>query len=485
MKLTKCLTAAMAALLFVGPLSSVSYAETDKTIVEESIYDVLVDRYFNKSAANDLNVDRQDATQFAGGDFLGLVDHMATIQKMGFTIVSLGSVFATDTYDGWSPTSYSKIEPHFGTDQELAQLIGIFNKERIAVMTDFPLSNVSTAHEWAQDPTKKEWIQSTENGRIQWDLSNKDVQEALKEALAQWVKDYSFGGIRLTNIAQADTAFLNELIDVVKKQDPTIYVITNEVSEAKFDAAYTEDAAQIYRNMFKTVDLPTENFVKNVEPFLANEQPAPLLMLDSLQTDRFVYAVTAEKMFPPTRLKTALLPVVFLPGVFVMQYGTEIAMNGIAGGEAHQIYNFKTDEELVDYISDLQKIRQNSEAMRTGDFLMLANDDGLIAYTRKSSDEHMLVIANNTSKTKNITLTGEDIGDDKELRGLLSGEIVKQNKNGDYVVILDREVADVYQIIDKRGWNYTYIAALAIVYILFMAFVIAIVRKDRKQRKAK
>ncbi|WP_042471209.1 alpha-amylase family glycosyl hydrolase [Bacillus ndiopicus] len=483
MKMMKWVSAIIVVILLASPFSAVSYAEETRTIVDESIYDVLVDRYFNKTAQNDINVDRQDAAQFAGGDFAGLVEKLSTIKKMGFTIASIGAVFTTETYDGRTPTSYNKLEPHFGTEQELTDLIAAYNKEGIQIMVDFPLSNVSVHHEWAKDPMKKAWVKSQQNGLVQWDLANEEVQAALQEALIQFVKSYNFGGIRLTNIGGADTAFINSLIETVKAQNSAVYVISNEVSDANFDAKFTADAADIYRNMFKNVDLPTNDLLKHIEPYLANEQVAPQLMIDSLQTNRFVLDTTEQKMYPPTRLKGALLPIMFLPGVPVVQYGTEIAMNGVAGEQAHQIYNFKTDEELVDFIGNLQGLRNKSVAMRQGDFKLIENDNGLIAFTRKSEKEQWLVIANNTSKTKSVVLAEEEIGEGKELRGLLSNEIVKQNKNGEYIVVLDREVSDVYQIIDKRGWNVPYLVALGIVYVLFTIFVIMIVKRGRKKRR--
>lgn len=483
MKMMKWVSAMIVTILLISPISAVSYAEEARTIADESIYDVLIDRYYNKTSVNDINVDRQNATQFAGGDFAGLIEKLPTIKKMGFTIASIGAVFTTETYDGWTPTSYEKIEPHFGTEQELKDVIATYNKEEISIMVDFPLSHVSAEHEWVQDLANKDWIQSQQDGIIQWDLANVEVQAALQEALLQFTSSYQFGGVRLTNIEEADTAFLNRLIEAVKAQNSAMYVISNEASDADFDAKFAADATELYRDMFKNVDLSTTDFLKYVEPYLAGEQVAAQLMIDSLQTDRFVFDATEQKMFPPTRLKTALLPIMFLPGVFVMQYGTEIAMNGEAGEQAHQVYNFKTDEELVNFIGDLQSIRNKSTTLRKGDFKLVKNDNGLVAYTRTSEEEQWLIISNNTSKTRNVVLTAQEIGEDKELRAVLSNEIVKQNKNGDYIVVLDREVSDVFQIIDKRGWNIPYLAALSIIYLLFIVFVIVFVKRGRKNRK--
>lgn len=83
-------------------------------------------------------------------------------------------------------------------------------------MVDFPLNNVSPNHEWAKDSTKQNWIASTNNGQVQWDLTNKEVQEALIKSATDFVSTYDIGGIRLTNIAGADTAFVDKVIAALK-----------------------------------------------------------------------------------------------------------------------------------------------------------------------------------------------------------------------------------------------------------------------------
>ena len=53
--------------------ASIAKAEDARTIADESIYDVLVDRFFNGKGSNDDDsVNAQDPTMFAGGDFNGL-----------------------------------------------------------------------------------------------------------------------------------------------------------------------------------------------------------------------------------------------------------------------------------------------------------------------------------------------------------------------------------------------------------------------------
>ncbi len=120
MRFKKWISATAASLLLATSLSVAPIqAEETRTIADESIYDLLVDRYFNGSGQNDVDVNTQDPTQFAGGDFAGLVSRGENIVELGYTIVSIGSVFATEKYDGSLPTSYTELEPHFGTAEEL------------------------------------------------------------------------------------------------------------------------------------------------------------------------------------------------------------------------------------------------------------------------------------------------------------------------------------------------------------------------------
>lgn len=454
-------------------------AEETKTIADESIYDVLVDRYYNATFENDFNTNPKDKSQFAGGDFRGIVDKITEIKDLDFTIISLGSIFETETYDGSMVTSYSEIEPHFGTADELTDLIEAFEKREMKVMVDFPLTNVSENHEWATDPAKAEWIVGTSNGKVRWNLNDEDVQQALIDSVVQFVSTYKVGGVRLTNLDISETAFLNEMIDAIKKVNKDIYVIANNESEANFDANYYEDTNTVFRNIYKNVDIDSTDQLKYVESYLEGDRPAQL-MIDNLQTNRFVFDA---EIYPPTRLKMALASVLLLPGVPVVQYGTEIAINGEAGPEAHQLYNFKTDSELVEFVGDIQYLRNKSETLRSGEFRLIKNDNGFLAFERKSDEETWIVVINNTGVTTRVNIPAEDIGEEKELRGLLNSEIVR-GKDGTYHIVLDREVVEVFQVIDKQGINISYLIALGLVYLLFIGFIVVIIRRGKRRRAA-
>ena len=480
MRLNKWISSTVAAVLLASTIAVApgNATELQRTIVDESIYDVLVDRFFNGSGTNDEGVDTQDNTKFNGGDFVGLANKADFVVQLGHTLVSVGSVFPTERYDGSLITSYDGFEPHFGTEEEFVAMIDTYKKKDVGIMMDFPLSNVSANHDWAVVSDKAKWVKSINEGVAHFDLSNADVQKALTDQVVGLVEQYDLAGIRLTNIADADTSFLNTLIADIKAVKD-IYVIADGESDADFDANVRSDLPQLFAESFKNVDLDTTKLIEAFD----TKQPT-LIQFDTLWSDRVTAAIMSDtgNNYPPNRLPLIYATSLMLPGTPMTTYGSEIGMNGAAGPEAHQLYNFKTNEELIEKIENLHVLRNSSDTLRNGDFEVLKNEDGFLVFKRESEDETWLIVVNNTSVTNRIDIPAEELGLDKEITGLFEAETIRTNRDGNYAIILDREMFEIYQVKEDTGLNKSYIVALALVYIFFTAFVIIIVKRGRKRR---
>ncbi|TQR17602.1 alpha-amylase family glycosyl hydrolase [Psychrobacillus soli] len=446
-------------------------AEADASIHNESIYDLYVDRYFNKVITNDYDVNAKDPNAFAGGDFLGIIEKMDHIKEMGFTTISIGPVFATETYDGKRILDFNTLEKRFGTPEEFQQLINEAHKQHLKIMIEFPLNNYSVNHVWNAET---DWIQSTENNVLTVDLTNVEVQQALTNTLVEFANTYEIDGVKLSALNGAPTSFINDMIASVKEVRDPMYVIALEESDANFDVQFSDELLVHFRDAFKNTDLSTEGIVST--------DYNDLLLVDHLYTERFTYYSALENMFPPTRIKTALGAMFTMPGVPYMTYGTEIAMNGQNAGESHQVMNFRVDEELIDYIKDINSVRNKSETMRSGKTEILENENGYIVFKRYSEEEQFIVVINNTSHTKRIDLSSDVVGENKELRGLFESDIVRADDNGEYRLVLDREIVEVYQIADRKGLNKSYIFAMGLSYVLFLSFLVIVWKKGKQRR---
>ncbi|WP_019412710.1 alpha-amylase family glycosyl hydrolase [Paenisporosarcina sp. TG20] len=475
-KWIRVVIALMLMVCMIAPLNA--QAVTNKRIQDESIYDLLVDRYFNKTIENDFEVDTRIPDAFAGGDFMGVVEKLDHIEKMGFTLISIGPIFSTDSYDGKRVVDYNTLERHFGTQEEFNTLINTAHEKNIGVITDFPIQNVSSEHVFTTDEDKASWVIDNADGTVSWDLTNEDAQQAILDAALTFIQEYNVDGLRLTAIEGIDTEFLNLISETLKQEKEDLYVLSGEPSEANFDAQILSEKEEMYRNAFKNVDMKTSQ--------IAGKTAGPpfIQQIDSINSKRFTADAAEENMFPPTRWKMAMATLLSIPGVPSMTYGSEIAVNGEHPPESHPILNLKTDEKLIEFIGDIQLLRNKSSALRTGTMEMLHNEAGFMIYKRSNDDETWIVVINNTSGTQTFNLDREVIGDNKELRGLFENDILRQKDSGNYHLVVDREIAEFYIVNDNKGFNKLYIAALAVAYLLFLSFLYIVWRRKGKHRKS-
>lgn len=466
----------LAVLLFLSILPQNVFAQAERVLEDESIYDLLVDRYYNGERMNDIDVDTQNLARFNGGDFVGISNRIQHLLDMNFTMISVGSVFASDTYDGKQVTSYDEIEPHFGTSEQFIALIDELHKEKLSIIADFPLSGLSKQHEWLSTQHAKA-MSSTEE-TVSWDLEDEKTQQLVKQTLVKFIETYELDGIRLVGIEHASTAYVNELIEAVKEVRPSTYVISNVPSSAKFDTMPNLEKMKTLQQAFVGID-PKGTYLD----LFKDENVSELLQVDELIGPRFTYEMIENRQFPPTRWKLALTALFTLPGVPIVPYATEIAVNGKEAPESHPLYNFKTDVELQERIGDLNILRNSSDALRNGDFTILYDEDGFFVYKRSTDEETWIVAINNRSETATIEIPASEIGENKRLRGVLEQDLVKEADDNIFRVVLERETSEIYIADEEKGFNTPYLIASILVYVLFLSFLFIVWKKGRQRRK--
>ncbi|WKA53749.1 alpha-amylase family glycosyl hydrolase [Planococcus shixiaomingii] len=474
---TKWILSIFIGMLIFSMANLATAADDSLELQDESIYDVLVDRFFNKQIQNDYEVNGADPAAFSGGDFDGLTGEINHVKEMGFTVLSIGAVFSSATYDGKQVLDYNKLERHFGTEEELKALIDKTHELDMKLMVDIPTQQVSAKHVWATE--NPEWFTENEDGTLALDLENPEAQAALTEFAAGFISNYEVDGLRLQQTNSISPAFIEQFSKEIKDVRD-VYLLSDQAMDPLpgLDAVVLPGVEETLREAYK-------NFDQNSAPLtdIMEKSEGSLIQVDSLADSRFTADVVEEKGFPPTRWNLLFTQLLTMPGIPVVQYGSEIAMNGKSVPESHQILDLGVQQELVDHIANLNSLRNSSEALRTGELEILKEEDGWIVYKRSNDEETWIMAINNTSATQSISLPADVVGVDKELRGLFANDIVRQGSNGDYLITLDREVAETFHVIEERGFNKAYIAALIALYVVFLLFL-RIVWKKGKQRKA-
>ncbi|RFU68058.1 alpha-amlyase [Peribacillus saganii] len=479
---------------------------------DEVIYSIMVDRFLNGDSKNDFKVDVDNPLAYNGGDFKGITDKLEYLQKMGFTTIMLSPVFDNEAngYHGYWINDFYKTEEHFGTMKEFKALVKEAHKRKMKVIIDFNVNNVGPNHPWLADPEKKNWIHEKKSAKSTssknelekaWiddlpDLAQENPETAkyLIDAAKWWVKETDVDGYRIDAVNNVPMEFWSDFTKAVKSEKKDFYLLgdTSGLGEADI-AAYQQTGIDGFMNFPLNEELrsffgkPAQDLAGLVTATETNQNhfKHPELMgnfLDNQDMPRFTRDAILNKQHPGTRWKLALSYLYTTPGIPVVYYGTEIAMNGNKEPENRALMAFKAEKELIDYITKLAELRQQLPALTRGDIVWLHDQDGMAVFKRTYKDETIIVVINNSTKSQAITLGKNVVRKNQELRGLLGGDLVRANDDK-FSVITDRDEVEIYAVAEESGLNIPYMIVMGLVYFLFVVFIVLLWKRSKRNKE--
>jgi glycosidase len=458
---------------------------------DETVYSIMVDRFFNANTKNDIEVNTLDPLAYNGGDFQGVIDKLDYLKDMGFTAIRLTSIFDNSAggYHGYWVNDFYKPDEHFGSLKTFKKLVQEAHQRDMKVIIDFVTNNVSAENPWVEDETKQNWFNeksasSNSNSLPDLNQDNPEVKAYLIDAAKWWINETDIDGYSLPEVNHVPVAFWSDFSKEVKNEKENFFLlgitsINSEVDLEKFENAGIDSLtnyqhSEDLRKIFATTNQAFSELSDNKAQELQSQ------FFDNEMTTRFTSDIVKNKHFPGARWRTALTYIYSTPGIPVVFYGSEIALNGGEIPDNVQPMNFRTEKELIDYMTKLGEVRNQLPSLTRGSMEMLYEKDGMAVYKRVYQDETAIIAINNTSESQNVTLNKEHIEGGKELRGMLNGDLVRSTDDNQYDLIIDRDEAEIYVLANKSGINLTLIGSLVVVYILFTIFIMK-VRKRRKE----
>ncbi|MFD1779611.1 alpha-amylase family glycosyl hydrolase [Fredinandcohnia salidurans] len=426
-------------------------AADDFRIEEESIYYIVVDRFNNGESMNDLDVDRSNPIAYHGGDIQGIIGKLDYIKDMGFTSLLLSPVFENDsnTFYPYLVTDRQEINKHFGTKDDLKQLVKEAHEKDMKIILDLGINS--------------------NEGPLDGEL----VQTALS-----WVQETEIDGYKIDLIEGVSPSYISTLSTELKSKQENLILIgesagldnLREFEAAGLDSVFNPTPYEGITS-FSVPDQPFNNVDTIWEQNQEFENTNSLIhFMDNTNTVRFTYLATEANEHPAPRLKSGLTYLFTTPGIPIVFYGTEIALNGSEPPDNLGLMDFRTDQELVEYITLLSKIRSGVPALTKGSIELVKNDAGLLVFKREFEGQIAFVAINNTTKTQSFTLTTDQVGEDKELTGLITEDLIR-SIDGEFPVVVNRDISEVFVVRDKTKINYTLFFAVFIVPVLMIGFI--------------
>ena len=324
------------------------------------------------------------------------------------------------------------------------------------------------------------------------DQENPTTSKYLIDAAKWWIQETDIDGYRLDTVKHVPKEFWNDfsakvksvkesffLIGEVWHDNPNIVVSYQDTGIDGFmDFSLNESLRKAFEKSNQSLGWLFSNNERNNKLF---DRPELLgQFIDNHDMQRFTNLAIQNNQDPITQLKLGLTYMFTAPGIPIIYYGTEIALDGGNDPDNRRMMNFEADDELTEFVKKLGAVRQQQLPLTRGEMELLVDEAGLTVYKRTYADETVVVAINNTSEAKKVTLE-EDLEKGKQFKGLLAGELVRSGKDEDsYMIHLESGQSEIYELVNQKSENRLVLSILIGIGIILLIILFIQFKRLRK-----
>ncbi|WP_054870560.1 alpha-amylase family glycosyl hydrolase [Caloranaerobacter sp. TR13] len=404
---------------------------------KDIIYFIMTDRFYdgNKENNNFPDVNKNNPKAYHGGDLRGIIEKLDYIKSLGVTAIWITPVFKNEYggYHGYWINDFYKVDPHLGTLNDLKELVQEAHKRDIKIILDYVVNHTGYKSPWLKDEKYKDWFHPKKNisnwndqkqleegwifGLPDLDQDNPEVKKYFIDNALWWIEQTGIDGLRLDTVKHVPKSFWNEFAYKIKSKYPNFFLL-GEVwhDNPRYLEQYHELGIDsltnypLYTGLRKTFTRfgkanSLVNAIKRQSAFTNPELNG--IFVDNHDNRRLV---TEAKENGKAYLKQALTFIMTYPGIPIIYYGTEIAMQG--GDDPDNRRDMEWDKidnsEMLSYFKKLTSLRNSNEALYNGDFELLNYDSYFLSYIRKKGNSKFIIIYNLQTKEKDVTINLKD-----------------------------------------------------------------------------
>lgn len=425
-------------------------------------YQIIPERFANGDPSNDPDPTEPWGGQPTndnsfGGDLQGIIDHLDYIENLGVNAIYLTPVFHSPSNHKYDTLDYKKVDPQFGSNETLKQLVDACHARGIRVMLDAVFNHCSEHFPFFQDVVRhgekseyadwfhvREYPLAIRDGIPSYDTfgffphmpkfntANPRVKQYLLDVAEYWIKEIQIDGWRLDVASEIDHHFWRDFRKIVKAANPDAYIVGEVWNDSmkwllgdQFDSVMNYPFSSKVLEFFSQSAMDGYTFANSMG-FLLMRYPQQtneviFNLLCSHDTPRVLTCVGEDKR----RVKLCVVFLLTYMGTPCIYYGDEIGLIGGPDPDCRKCMEWdpdKQDNELYDFYRLLIALRKDYDVLRSGSFRFLKADPGdpRIIYERLNNHMHFTVWMNNTEKE---TVLSHPIETD-DWKDALSGETV-------------------------------------------------------------
>jgi glycosidase len=369
--------------------------------------------------------------QFYGGDLQGVKEAIPYLKELGVSGIYFTPIFKAYSAHKYDTEDYFQIDPAFGTNADLKDLVVACHKEGIKVMLDGVFNHCGWEHPFFQDVYKNGkaspyyncfYIDGEKplvtlfhpNGRPakhdrmpnyrtfamtpvmpKWNTADPIVRQYLIDVGTYWIKECDIDGWRLDVSNEVSHVFWRKFRDAVKAVKQDFYLIGENWDDAnawlmgdQFDAVMNYEVSYPIWQAFqpKSADSMTlRDFVRRMSRILTlYPKPVAANMFNLLSSHDTMRLMTRFHN-DIHRVKAAYFFLFTLAGSPSIYYGDEIGMQGAHDPDSRRCMIWDEslqDRELFAYFQALIRMRTDIPDIRAVDIEWVVAEDDVLVYRK-------------------------------------------------------------------------------------------------------
>jgi glycosidase len=387
-------------------------------------YQIFPERFANGDPSNDPEgTETWGGTptrgNFFGGDLQGVLNKLDYLSELGINAIYFCPIFEATTNHKYDTADYMKVDPHFGTNGKLKELVDACHRLGIRVLLDavfnhagrtFPpfvdVLEKGAESEYADWFHVRDWPLRVENGIPTYETfafepimpklntEHPDVKDYLLSAARYWVEEIGIDGWRLDVANEVDHQFWREFRQTIKDANPDAYILGEIWNDSmmwlqgdQFDAVMNypfTDAVLDYAAYGKLDGAGLADAIgAQLGSYPRQVGEAAFNLLGSHDTPRLLTLCGGDER----RMKLAALFQLTYPGVPCIYYGDEVGLSGGQDPDCRKCMVWDEQEqngELLHFYRTLISLRNQHPALRSMDirFLHAKAKDAAVVYER-------------------------------------------------------------------------------------------------------
>ena len=371
---------------------------------------------------------------FFGGTLRGAIQKLDYIQSLGCNAIYLSPLFASPSHHGYDATDYYAVEPRFGTNAELIELIDKAHQRGMRIILDFVANHWSNQHPTFQaaqrdrDSEYRAWYTWQHwpdeyasffgvKGMPQLNLKHKPASDYLLKCAQHWLQK-GVDGYRLDYAPGPPRTFWADFRQACKTVKSDAFLFGEVVSHSEVIASYIPHfdgcldflLADAFRRTFAletSTLLEFEASLATHEMYFPKDFSLPAF-LDNHDMTRILYLAKEDK----AKVKLAALVLFTLSAPPVIYNGTEVGIsqrNPLGRFEEARLpmpWGDEADKDLLEYFRRLGALRKQFSVITSGrrKVVHLNVQKGTYAYLRTSEDREVLIALNTSRRSQTINV---------------------------------------------------------------------------------